>query len=77
MKPNHFRIFLHALRTGLLIVAGFIIYDILMKLEKTWNTDYSNKIHNFAKRKIYKFIMIFLIDLMLLYIFFYVFKIAM
>ena len=34
MKINHTRIFTHALRTSLLFVAGFLIYEILVRLEK-------------------------------------------
>ena len=76
MKPNHLRIFLHALRTALLIVAGFIVYEILLRLEKTWNKLYPNaQLYNFAKRKTFKFITIFLIDLLILYLFVYAFNI--
>ncbi len=76
MKPNHFRIFLHAFRTAVLIVAGFIVYEILLRLEKMWNRLYPNAhMYNFAKRKTYKFITIFLIDLLILYLFVYAFNI--
>lgn len=37
MKINHKRIFAHALRTALLFVASFLIYEILISLEKMWN----------------------------------------
>ncbi len=75
MKPNHVRIFLHAVRTALLIIAGFIVYEILLEMEKTWNNIYPNKTYNFAKRKSYKFVTIFLIDLLILYMFVYIFNI--
>lgn len=60
MKINHFRIFLHALRSALLIVAGFIAYEILIQFEKELNL-------NFGEKKLYKLVFIFLFDLCILY----------
>jgi hypothetical protein len=68
MKINHKRIFTHALRTSLLFVAGFLIYEILVRLEKMWNKENpENQIYHFYQRKIYKLISIFIIDLLILY----------
>jgi hypothetical protein len=68
MKINHKRLFTHALRTSLLFVAGFLIYEILLRLEKMWNLkNPENKIYNFYQRKTYKLILIFIIDLLILY----------
>lgn len=76
-KSNiHYHIFLHAFRTAVIFVSGFIIYEMLAKLEKKWNEDNpSNKIFNFSKRKIIKFLLILLIDMILLYIIFFIFKV--
>ncbi len=68
MKVNHVRIFTHALRTALLFVAGFLVYEILIRLEKIWNLENpGNELHHFYKRKIYKLLIIFIIDLLILY----------
>ena len=77
MKVNHFRIFLHALRSALVILGGFIAYEILLELEKIWNKDYPNKQHNYTKAKLYKLIIIFLIDLFILYTFLFTFKVEL
>ena len=77
MAVNHLRMFLNALRTSLIIVAGFIAYEILIELEKIWNHIYPNKTYNLAKRKLFKLLIIFLIDLILLYIVFFTFKIEL
>jgi hypothetical protein len=68
MKVNHARIFSHALRTALLFVAGFLVYEILLRLEKIWNLENpDNELYHFCQRKIYKLIMIFIFDLLILY----------
>ncbi len=68
MKINHTRIFTHALRTALIFVSGFLIYEILIGLEKTWNkANPENQLHHFYKRKTLKLILIFIIDLLILY----------
>ncbi len=78
MKANHFRMFLNALRTALIIVAGFIAYEILVKLEILWNKkNPGNETFHFIHRKFYKLIIIFLVDLILLYLVFYAFKIEL
>ena len=67
-KIHHVRLFSHALRTALLFVASFLIYEILLNLEKIWNKNNpKNKITHFYQSKIYKFILIFIIDLIILY----------
>jgi len=72
----HKHIFFHSLRTAIIFVAGFIIYDILVKLEKEWNKAHpSRRAYHFSKRNIIKFLMIFIIDMVLLYILYLVFGI--
>jgi len=66
---HHKRIFLHAIRTAIIFVSGFIIYEILVKLEKEWNkANPSNSMFHFHQRNFIKFLLIFCIDLVLLYI---------
>jgi hypothetical protein len=68
MKIRHGILFLHAFRTALLFISGFLIYEILLNLEKLWNKyNPKNKLIHFYRRKIYKFILIFSIDLIILY----------
>jgi len=53
MKINHKRIFAHALRTALLFVASFLIYEILISLEKMWNkANQENKLYYFYEKHI-------------------------
>lgn len=58
---------LEALRTALIFLSGFLIYEILIAVEKEWNKiEPSHKIHNFYKIRLIKFLLIFLIDLIVL-----------
>lgn len=69
---NHSRMFFSALRTATIFISGFLIYEILVKLEKLWNTKYPEyRLEHFFKRKIIKFSIILLIDLMILYLLFF------
>jgi hypothetical protein len=78
MTANHLRMFLNALRTAILIVSGFIAYEILVELEILWNKkNPSKKAKHFMYHKLYKLIIIFLIDLLVLYLVFYTFKIEL
>ena len=78
MKANHFRMFLNALRTALIIVASFIAYEILLELEILWSKkNPGNKTYHFINRQLYKLIIIFTLDLLLLYFVFYTFKIEL
>ncbi|MFY7729324.1 MAG: hypothetical protein ACOVRN_07400 [Flavobacterium sp.] len=67
---NHSRIFFNALRTAILFVAGFLLYEILVELEKGWNKlQPDHALMHFHQRKGLKFVVILLIDLALLYFF--------
>lgn len=68
-KITHNRFFLHSLRTALLFIAGFLIYDILKLLEIEWNKiKQNNETIHFAKRKSLHFLIMFIADLFLLYL---------
>jgi hypothetical protein len=67
-KINHKYIFFHALRSALLFIAVFFIYDILINLEKLWNKENPEKSkYNYYLNKIIKFTVILIIDLFILY----------
>ena len=72
----HSHIFLHAFRTAIIFVSGFIIYEILIEIEKEWNKkDPSRRSYNFSKRKIVKFLLVLIIDMILLYMLYFIFKV--
>lgn len=65
----HLELFLKALRTSIIFIAGFLAYDWLKQLEVKWNKESpNNEFVHFANRKIYHFIIIFLVDLIILYL---------
>ena len=66
MKINHKRLFLHSMRTALLFVASFLIYDILATLEKSWNPG-DDTLRMFYIHKALKFTLILMMDLCILY----------
>lgn len=67
-KIIHYRIFLNALRTALIFIAGFLTYELLKILEEEWNKKHpNNEIIHFSKRKVYHFSLIFTVDLLILY----------
>ena len=69
IKIEHSRLFLHALRTSLIFIAGFLIYELLKEIEGIWNKLYPNNEFNHSlNRKLYHFFIIFLIDLLILYL---------
>ena len=64
----HLELFLKALRTSIIFIAGFLAYDWLKQLEVKWNkTHPNNETLHFAHRKIYHLIIIFIVDLIILY----------
>jgi hypothetical protein len=68
-KINHLRILLHAFRTALVVIAGFLTYELLKIVESDWNKMYpNNKFSNLSHRKLYHFIIIFIVDLIILYL---------
>jgi hypothetical protein len=66
---SHHVFFLNALRTALIFIAGFLTYELLKIIESKWNKMYpNNEFSHFAHRKAYHFIIIFLFDLVILYL---------
>jgi hypothetical protein len=64
----HLELFLKALRTSIIFISGFLAYDWLKQLEIRWNKAHSNnEFVHFARRKTYHFVIIFLVDLIILY----------
>lgn len=64
---KHNRVFLNALRSSLLIVAGFIAYEFLLELGKEHKLSYHEK-------KLYKLLLIFILDVLIIYGIYFVFK---
>ena len=59
-KINHKYIFFHALRSALLFIAVFFIYDILINLEKLWNKENPEKSkYNYYLNKIIKLFILY------------------
>jgi len=68
-KIQHHRLFFNALRTALIFIAGFLSYEILKIAEDEWNKEHpNNETVNFTQRKGYHFIILFLVDLFILYL---------
>ena len=74
---NHLRIFLNALRTAIIVVSGFIAYEILIETQKVWNLLYPHNKFDFTKRKILKLFLIFFIDLFIIYFSLLIFNIEL
>ena len=76
IKINHVKFFLHALRTSIIFIAGFLSYELLKALENEWNINYpNNEIIHFSQRKLYHFIIIYIIDLLVLYSIIFLFNV--
>jgi hypothetical protein len=77
-KTIHHRFLIHALRTSLIFISGFLVYELLKLLEAEWNKIHpNNELSHFAQRKVYHFIAIFIIDLLILYSFLWIFGIEL
>ena len=69
IKIKHHIFFIEALRTALIFIAGFLTYELLKIIESNWNKLYpNNEFSHFARRKVYHFFVIFIIDLLILYL---------
>jgi hypothetical protein len=76
MKINHSKIFLSALRSALLVLGSFILYDLLKDMLDIWDDIFLHKkeYHIYYKR-IYQYLGVFFLDLIILYLAFYLFHI--
>jgi len=71
-KIQHHLLFFSSVRSAILFLGGFILYEILLDLEKIWNKENPENIAvNYYKRNSYKFLGILIIDLMILYFLFF------
>jgi hypothetical protein len=76
VEINYKRIFLNAARSALLILFSFFIYELLTELEKKWNHQKpNNELYHSQKRHLYKFTIIFISDLIILYLICLIFKV--
>ena len=66
---NHSRIFLYALRTAILATIGFFIYEVLTNLERKDKQKNKESFYTIHRRQLIKFIIIFIIDIIILYLF--------
>ena len=61
-KILHHVFFLDALRTALIVIAGFITYELLKVIESNWNKLYpNNELTHLCHRKACHFIIILII----------------
>jgi len=68
-KINHHIFFIRALRTSLIFIAGFLSYELLKAIEYEWNkTHPGNEVYHLTQRKTYLFIIMFVVDLIILYL---------
>jgi hypothetical protein len=74
MASYHLTIFLHAIRTGLVILAGILSYDILKDIEYIWNTTHPHeKTNNLVKSKLLSLLIVVVFDILILYTLRYMF----
>ena len=75
-KIEHAKFFLDSLRTAIIFISGFLAYELLKMLEAKWNkTHPNNEMVHIAHRKAYHFIIIFFIDLCILYLIVWLFNV--
>jgi Zn-dependent protease with chaperone function len=65
-KINHKHIILQALRTALLFLFGYIVYELAMEVEHPTTSRLKT-----IRTKLVKFVMIFVLDLLILYALYY------
>jgi hypothetical protein len=76
MKINNRKIFALALRTAIVVVISFIVYEVLINLEKILNKNkITNKLtYEFIKRFTH-FAVVFVSDITILYLLVFIFKV--
>lgn len=75
IKNIHKKILIFAFRSALLVIGGFFIYEIIKEAEATWlKYEYGNYYTYLLKKKVLHFILVFLSNLIILYMLVYLFK---
>jgi hypothetical protein len=75
VKNINKKIFTLAFRSALLVIGGFFIYEILKEAEHTWLKYETGNYHlHLIKKKIIHFVLVFFVDLFILYLLVYLFK---
>jgi len=78
MKTQHSKIFLAALRSALLILGSFILYDFLKEMVEIWDDIFLHKKeYHIYYRRIYQYLGVFILDLIILYLAFYLFAVEL
>jgi len=78
MKVQHPKIFLAALRSALLILGSFILYEFLKEMIEIWDEIFLHKKeHHIFYRRIYQYLGVFILDLIILYLAFYLFEVEL
>jgi len=73
----HKNIILHAFRTSLIIVLTFVIYELDLDILDYFKNNYNDfYMHNsFILKNLIKFLIVFILDVIILYTYVYIFKI--
>ncbi len=75
VKNINKKIFTLAFRSALLVIGGFFIYEILKEAEYTWLKYETGNYHlHLIKKKFLHFVLVFFVDLFILYLLVYLFK---
>ena len=78
MKVQHSKLFLAALRSALLILGSFILYEFLKEMVELWDEIFLHKKeHHIYYRRFYQYLGVFLLDLIILYLAFYLFQVEL
>jgi predicted nucleic acid-binding protein len=76
MKINNRKIFALALRTAIVVVISFIVYEVLINLEKILNKNkITNKLTNEFIKRFTHFAVVFVSDITILYLLVFIFKV--
>jgi hypothetical protein len=65
-KIHHKHIFLKSFRTALLFISGFIVYELAMELEEHKSYQHKSRLKT-IRTKLLKFVIIFMLDILILY----------
>ncbi len=75
VKNINKKIFTLAFRSALLVIGSFFIYEIIKEAEYTWlKYETGNYYLHLVGKKLLHFILVFFVDLFILYVLIYLFK---